>query len=186
VQEFDRREVASMIIESVSDIKNIPVVSVKEGAILGLVSRVYIDPEQLRLSGIAFKKKTLGTRMYVHADHIDLFGRDAVLIDADAHVINDGEVPERFRQRFKDLRKTDVATSKGDVIGAVKDLEIRAKDGAIVRIELTDGRVIDLGKMTVSIGRDHVVVKEEQLELLESPSATGDGLFSRLFHPEES
>lgn len=174
-----------MTTESVSDIKNIPVVSVLEGAMLGLVSRVYVDPEKKRLSGVAFKKKMLGPRLYVAADAIKRFGRDVVLIDEEAHVFTDGDGQDSLERRFKDLRKTEVATTKGDVIGSVADFEVNAGDGAITRLILADGRSIDLGRMDVSIGSSHVVVRDEQVILIDPIAGKGRGVHSRLYQPDE-
>jgi sporulation protein YlmC with PRC-barrel domain len=174
-----------MAIESVSDIKNIPVVSVLEGAILGLVSRVYIDPEKKTIAGVAFKKSMLGPRLYVAAGAIERFGRDVVLIDEEAHVIKDGEGKDSLDRRFRSLRKTEVATTVGDVIGSVDDFEVSAEDGAITRLVLVDGRSIDLGRMDVSIGLDHVVVREDQVSLIEAQGGNGSGVVSRLYQPDE-
>lgn len=119
-----------------------PVISVRDGQILGRVKDLYLDQELSTLTGIYLGGSGLFNRQYhyVTRDSITTLGQDAVLIlAADAIVESQSAAGDDDWLRRDDIQGRGVDTPGGTKIGAVDDV-ILTPQGHVMGFSL--GRVL--------------------------------------------
>ena len=70
--------------ELLSEFRGVLVISREEGANLGIVSRIYIDPGNAKIACLTLGRK--GNGRYIDPSDIISFGRDVVLVHSEAAV----------------------------------------------------------------------------------------------------
>lgn len=146
------------------EIKNLPVIDVLTGQLLGYVSDFKIANHEL-LEG--FYLVTLDNQVqYLSRDSISRIGRDAVLVKADlGEVILEGQ-PDWLGNAGPN--GSAVMTSKGEVLGILSDIFLEETEGSILGYEVSDGYFKDLfwGRKVIPTanvltwGKDTVIVDE--------------------------
>lgn len=97
-----------------------------EGSILGTITKVHIDTENFKVTGITIDMGLLKPDLFIGSKYIKNFGRDSVLLN---------KVPY---EKYKGLQ---VLTEGGKIIGKVK--QIIADDGRIKNFVVKSNKLID-------------------------------------------
>jgi uncharacterized protein YrrD len=145
------------------ELKNLPVIDVVSGQQLGYVVNYKMTNHEV-LAGLyllSFNNRVL----YLARDYITKIGRDAILVQAEAAQIIEGEPdwPDNAG-----LNSSAVMTTKGEVLGVLTDVLLEENAGNILGYELSDGyfndlfwgrKVIPTAKI-ITWGKDTVIVDE--------------------------
>jgi len=147
------------------EIKNLPVVEVAGGRILGSVQDLVLSDEH-KLQGLSFKTET-GQLRFLPQDRIINLGRDAVLVQGE---------PEEFPLFTTPYSShaapgTWVMTADGKNIGTIDDVVVEEEEGSVIGYEVSDGYLMDLlvgrkivaASNIITYGKDAVIVEENFL-----------------------
>jgi len=119
-----------------------------EGSILGVITKVHIDKNNMKVTGITIDMGLLKPDLFVGSKYIKYFGIDAVLLNKIPH------------DKFKGLK---VLTEGGELIGKVKSIvtdKKRIKEFVIASKKIWDGPyAINYGDIK-EIG-DRIILKGE-------------------------
>ena len=172
--------------EHASEIRGFPVISRKEGAMLGTVAAIYLDTAANSVAALSYRPRRMSRdRYYVAAQSVQIVGRDIVLIgsESDTTQITDASVPAG--QCLKELQGSWVTTSEGKHLGALADVDFSQKDWAITRLILSEDRSLPVDANDIRIG-DEIIVPAEYADRLEVLHESDPGVLRRIFGTEPS
>jgi sporulation protein YlmC with PRC-barrel domain len=170
-----------MSTDTVSEIRGVDVITGDEGANLGSVSHIYIDPETKKLSALFFKNRKNGKVSYVANEHISLVGEDVVVIQDRARAMAlEGQVQEQeLGRRLRKLRGMVVTTDEGKNLGKLEDFEHDRETRLLSRLHLDEGRTLPIEADRVTIGPDTIIVPAEYTARVENGAGKA-GFFKRV------
>ena len=154
---------------SVNELKGKTILSVNDGAKIGSVDDVLIDPNSLRIaaltvtSGGVFDRET----NYVPASDVNKWGKDAVLVEGREVFRTEADITDRERwiSAGNKLNGLTMVDSHGTRLGRIEDVLID-ESGKIVSYRISDSmmggssRDIPAGN-TKAMGEDVVIVEAE-------------------------
>lgn len=164
--------------ESYGEISGAPVVTTREGAILGKVTTLYVDADARRLAGIACRRRWHDDEVNLPIESIELVGRDVVLVRSEEDVDGAGVIGGQRVKRLDELYKMEVATTSGRKLGRLRDLELD-DEAHIVGLHVDEGS-FDVDRDKLELGEDLIIVPED-IEIDTSDSHRG--LLARFFAP---
>jgi len=146
------------------EIRNLPVIDILNGQLLGYVQDFKTD-SYARVQGlylVTLEKQAY----YLPFEAISKMGADAVLVKSELLKLSDS--PTEWSEALG-LSERTVLTSSGEILGQVSDLLIEEEEGNIAGYEVSDGYLKDvfLGRKVVPTadiltwGIDSVIVKED-------------------------
>jgi uncharacterized protein YrrD len=154
---------------SVNELKGKTILSVNEGAKIGSVDDVLIDPNSLRIaaltvtSGGVFDRET----NYVPASDVNKWGKDAVLVEGREVFRAEADISDRetWISAGNKLNGLTMVDSQGTRLGRIEDVMID-ESGKIVSYRISDsmmgGRSRDIpAGTTKAMGEDVVIVESE-------------------------
>jgi sporulation protein YlmC with PRC-barrel domain len=163
-----------------SEIRRLSGVTREEGAQLGDVARVFVDPEARRLRGLSFKGGPLrGEERYVDVDDVELVGEDVVLVNRRASAVELEDGAPGGAQAVQEMRGRPVTTRTGTHLGKLEELWVQAPGWEIVELELDGHRVLEVAGADVALGADAIIVPEPAEGALRQLEAEG-GWISQL------
>lgn len=169
--------------EHASELRGFLVVARKEGAQLGHLSAIYVDPVQKRIAALTFRKRWLGGGEYfVPIDAVQTLGRDVVLISSENEVTKIGDGKRPPGRSLKDLQGTWVTTANGKHLGTLVDLDFNT-DWNISDLSLADDRELPIELDALQIG-DEIIVPAEYADRVRSNSEAKPGFLRQLFGSE--
>lgn len=145
------------------EIKNLPLIDVTSGTVLGTVWDLLLADNQ-QLKGLAFVTNDQKLRFLPREQVVNL-GRDAVLVKGDQEsfplVTETGD--------HLQPAGTWVMTAEGKSLGTIDDIVVEDNGGSIVGYEISDGYLMDLlvGRKVVTAaniltqGKDAIIVDED-------------------------
>ncbi len=175
---------ASQQLTHVDELKGKPVISISNGARVGAVDDVAIDPESKRVAALIMSTGTMFQRdvVGIPADHVQVWGKDAILVrDADVLYRGTNWPPERAHwvhalDRFKG---TSVISTDGRRLGQVSNILLEP-GGILAGFTIGQSSVpnplnrgggtqaIFVGAASIkTLGRDVVIVDAELLAAAE-------------------
>lgn len=154
----------------------LPVLTLDEGAQLGKVKRVIVDPRQKRVAAFIVSQRGWNQQSLLPMSGVYALGSHAVTVDR-----GDLLIPIREAVEFQELLKGDrvrivgapVVTTGGELVGIVRDFEISGS-GAVESLFLAKGVLgsvlrrppIIQGEHVVALGRDAVLVADNVIDML--------------------
>lgn len=139
-----------------SDVVGVMVISREEGAHLGFLERIFIDPKRCALSAITFRHSRLSGERAVAAGAVVGFGRDVVVIENEKAAVPVEDLTEESTLALRDFRGRWVTTQQGERLGTLVDMTVSDEGWRIAELHL-------LGKNIPVIADDLVVGKDELL-----------------------
>jgi sporulation protein YlmC with PRC-barrel domain len=171
--------------EHASEIRGYEIVTEKEGARLGNVSHVFLDPEAKKVSGVTFRPNMLGHESWVDATDITLIGRDVILIKTEEKARSlTGDAPWVHGRSLKELQGIPVVTHAGKQLGKLKDLEVQGEQWTISELMLSDAQRVPVEQPDLVIGPDQVVLPENYADRVTSESSSEPRFLRRVFSAE--
>lgn len=168
------------MLDRVSDLRGIAVVSGDEGAQLGTLSAVYIDPTKNCIAAIGYRTRRIGgDEFYVLASDVKTLGKDVVLISGEKAARRIAGVTKAPGHNLKDLQGSWVTTMNGHHLGTVLDLHFKPETWAIAMIELADDRQLPVDASEIKIG-DEILVPASYAERVQASERKG-GFMRRVF-----
>jgi sporulation protein YlmC with PRC-barrel domain len=168
--------------EHASEIRGYDIVTEKEGARLGHVSQVFLDPGEKKVSGLTFKPTMLSHESWVDATDITLIGRDVILIKAEEKAKSlAGDAPWVHGRSLKDLQGIAVVTKAGEQLGKLKDLEVQGEQWAISELTLSDARRLPIERDDLCIGPDQIILPEGYADRVTQADASEPSFLGRVF-----
>ena len=155
-------------------VKGTAVVSLADGAKLGAIDHVYLDPHRKEIVAFSFHQGgLLGGKQagVVDVGHVHAFGPDAVTIDGAAAVRNELAIDARCDGLIdlEDLLKRTVITEGGTVVGQVAAVQFGQDSYKLTAVEVTGG----LFQGTRSIAADHIAQIGAELVVVADAVVTG-------------
>jgi sporulation protein YlmC with PRC-barrel domain len=152
-----------------SRLKDMPVVSMAEGAKVGNVVDVLFDPADLRL--VALGLTGASGQAIVPFGALRAIGADAVTIaDVAATQAAGGQTALGGARRLDDLLGLPVVNGEGAVVGTIEDLEVDAADGRLTALVAHRGGVLGLGGTRVSVPASAVRGVGPKLVTVDAPA----------------
>ncbi len=153
-------------------VKGTPVVSLADGATLGMVDHVYFDPERLAVAGFTFHQRAGlfgvggGSSGLVDISDVHSFGSDAVTV-RDVSVIRSELAVDTDDRGFLDLEtllNRTVMTDSGTTVGRVAAIEFGDSSHSLVALDVVSEGSDDHGRILASeiqtIGPDLIIVAD--------------------------
>lgn len=171
--------------EKIYGILGFQVVSLEEGALLGKVSALLLDPATRSLTCLRVKPPS-GDEAYVKVEHVRLLGRDVVLVEADKALVElDDKAVEGLRD-VADLRGILVGTLGGRHIGKLLDIDVVAGTWALSSLLFEGRRRLPVEPADVTLGVDQVLVPAGYAErIVAVEKEGGPGLLGRIAESAE-
>ena len=145
------------MIESAAELRGLSVITREDGALLGSVSGVTVDPVRRAIATLILRARSAPRKeLFVPMEEIELIGRDAILIksQSSAHPIEGGDLPGKS---LRALQGAWVTTLEGKHLGTLIDIDFSARDGRISELELAEGKRIAVDGAEITIG-DEILV----------------------------
>lgn len=145
--------------ESISELRGVLVIAKEEGAQLGAVTGVHIDPSTRRLAAVSFRSHGAAMEQYVAAENILSIGYDIIFVKSRvaARPFQRSEHPGW--RSLRDLQGLWVTSLDGVHLGVLLDLELEPDTGMLADFRLLDGRILPIMKAEeVTIGNDEILV----------------------------
>lgn len=162
------------MLEHASDIRGILVVSAKEGAQLGTVSEVHIDPQTKHVVAFSYRTRRIGgDRYYVPVEDVDRVGRDVLLIASEEAVVHQTNGEHAPGRSLEDLQGMRVTTMDGKHLGELADIDISYADWSIGALVLSDARRLPVEVADIRVGDDVLVPADSAGRLVEPAEKSG-------------
>lgn len=150
-------------------VKGMPVVSLADGATLGVVDHVYFDPGQLAVVGFTFHQRGGlfggGASGLIDISDVHAFGSDAVTVNDVAVVRSDLtiEVGHGELLDLETLLKRTVMTETGETIGRVAAIQFGDASHALVALDLdADGGPRRIAASEIkTVGPELIIVADQ-------------------------
>jgi sporulation protein YlmC with PRC-barrel domain len=126
--------------DHICDLHGMQVISLSEGAILGTVSAIHVDPRRKRLAGIAFRGNLRSEHGFASSDIVRQIGRDVISISSEDDAVVDGVGTREHAVNIEDLKGTWVTTLNGRHLGSLVDFDFSPENWDITHLILTGGR----------------------------------------------
>jgi uncharacterized protein YrrD len=162
-------------------LKGLAVISIADGAKLGTIDDIYLDPAAKRVVGFSVAGGSVGgapdAGLTIDATEVHTLGQDALTL-ADMTSPHGAGVSAAYGSLalLEDLAKRKVVTEGGTHVGQVASVEFDEQTFALTQVEVSPGffrtnRSVTADQL-VSIGEDVVVVADAVLAEAE-PATTG-------------
>jgi uncharacterized protein YrrD len=125
-------------------LKDIPVVSMADGARVGNVQEVLFDTAALRIAALLLK--TPNGQSILPFAAVGSIGGDAVMVASTA--ATEGAAGQTGREALRglgDLVGLPVVTAEGTILGEVEDMELTPADGRLAALEVRSGGMLGIG-----------------------------------------
>lgn len=133
-----------------SALKDMPVMSMGDGAKVGTVKDVLFDSTQLRV--VALVLKSSGGESILPLDAIRNIGEDAIMVEqATVTQGSMGQAPLVGHRGLDDLLSLQVVNSAGTHLGQVRDVQIDPVGGRLVSLSVHRGGMLGVGGTSVTV-----------------------------------
>ncbi|HAZ13596.1 MAG: hypothetical protein A2X86_13775 [Bdellovibrionales bacterium GWA2_49_15] len=158
------------------------IVTQKEGAHLGDVMDVYLDPIAKRLSAILFTKNALGMgeKFLINAENIEALGEDVLIASDKSCAIRLSEATEIPGVALETFKGVKVTTLLGKNLGIIDDIQLRPSNLRIGEIIFEDGKRLVVDPSEITMGEDAVLVPEDYTSKVVIQVAESESLMGRL------
>ncbi len=130
--------------------KDMPLVSMADGAKVGSVEDVLLDAADLRVAALLLRAND--GQSIVPFALVRNIGADAVIVESTA--ATEGTTGQTARENLRglgDLTGLPVVDSEGTNLGAVTDVEFAPDDGRLIEIEVHSGGMLGLGGTSLTV-----------------------------------
>lgn len=154
----------------VKDLRGKTILSVSDGAKIGSVDDILIDPDALRIAALVVNQGSMFDRetRLVPAQDVNKWGRDAILVDGREVFRSDAEVEhrERWLSASDKLDGLTIVNTEGTRLGRIDDILID-DSGRIVAYRASEGtfggKSWDIpAQSTKTLGGDVIIVEGDQ------------------------
>jgi sporulation protein YlmC with PRC-barrel domain len=166
--------------EPISQLEGILIVAKEEGAQLGKVSGIFMDPALRKLAAVTFRPHSIGPMHFVPVEEIAWIGHDVLFLSRKgaSHPYSGSDHPNW--RPLKDIQGLWVTTQDGTHLGVVLDVEIDPKAWTIAELSLADGHFLPVKPEEIVIGLDEVIVPSSYRAHLKGAKAEAKGLLARV------
>jgi sporulation protein YlmC with PRC-barrel domain len=157
------------------------VIAHREGAQLGDVAHVFLDPENKNISGMTLKSKVFGKESWFGVEEIETIGTDVILLKGEASLTPLAKAGVTKGKSLKDIRGTRVVTADGKLLGTLDDFEVQGDDWSISELYLDKNRRLPVASAEIKIGEDQIIVPAEYSERVVEEPEDNSGFFHKIF-----
>lgn len=152
-----------------------------EGAFLGTISTVLIDPESRRLARVGVRRHRWSPEQVADAAQIVSIGKDVVLLTSEASLQVATQMDGNMRS-LQELKGLWVTTTDGDHVGMLEDIEIEPGDWRVSELHLRGGQMLEIrGAEDCVLGHDEILVSPAAKATMSHVAEPRRGLRERLF-----
>jgi sporulation protein YlmC with PRC-barrel domain len=173
-----RGEEASAM-ESIAELRGIPVVDLETGSILGSVAGLTVDQHTGVIATLVYRAKKGKQRFAVPTAQVAKIGRDVVLLRAQSGQPID-KIEDAPGVSLKELQGCWVTTLEGRHLGTLVDIDFSASDWRVSELELAEGKHLAVEAEALRFG-DEILVPSEYLERVKEMPKERYGALGRFF-----
>jgi sporulation protein YlmC with PRC-barrel domain len=166
--------------EHATEILGYTVIAHKEGAQMGRVSHVFVDPKTKAMSGLTFKSRFMADEQWIGVQDIELLGKDVILVRTEASAKRLGADESAHGRSLKELRGTAIVTMEGKKIGTLEDVDFADDGSTISGLHLNGGRQLAVEIDALNIGVDQVMVPAEYENRITTEKKDDPGFLRRV------
>lgn len=136
-------------------LRNMPVVSMADGAKVGNVEDVLFDAADLRV--VALLLRTSSGQSLVPFASVSNIGADAVIIESTT--ATEGAAGQTARDGLRgldELTNLPVVNGEGTILGEVTDLEFAPADGRLSEIDVHSGGILGIGVTHLTVAASSI------------------------------
>ena len=160
---------------NIDKLKGMAIISVSEGARLGRVDDVLIDPSGIQIGALKIARD--GQQFMIPFNLIKSIGSDAITVES-SQVTQAGSATAGGLVGLRDFKKLKMVDEAGTLLGALAGVEFDQQNGRIVQLSVHKGGLLGLGGTTTAvdtsqvrgIGREVVTVSAEAAAAVEQES----------------
>ncbi|MGH2560875.1 MAG: PRC-barrel domain-containing protein [Thermomicrobiales bacterium] len=167
----------------IKDLKGLTVVSIAEGDKVGLINRIYLDPQSRKIGGLSVEPGGSllepDSRKLIDIDDIHSLGPDALTL-ADKDAVCGDQTNERWMELvdLDDVVKEKVVTEGGEYVGQVTTIQFESSTWSLTGVEVSPGFFRDnkmIGNEDVTtIGPELVIVSDSVCADTSEPAVTDE------------
>ena len=166
-------------IEHASELRGVLLVAREEGAQLGTVTGINVNPDSKQIAAIRFRPKTGRKEAFVLMADVQLIGRDVVLVSSEIAVKPIEDDITAPGKNLEELQGAWVTTTEGKHLGTLVDVDFRPRDWLISELDLSDGKSLEVDPTELRIGDEVIVPASYAKRVKEAPKQPG--VMSRIF-----
>lgn len=169
------------MLESIEELRGIGVVDMEQGAILGTLHAMTVDPATGVIEALVYRAK--GGGLYsAPTQNVQKLGRDLVLLaPADSEAIDTLE--DAPGVSLKELQGSRVTTLEGKHLGTLVDIDFSPSDWRVSELELSGRKRLPVAAEKLKIGDEILVPGGSEGQLKDVPRERY-GVMGRLLGPE--
>ncbi len=161
-------------------IKGFPVVSLEDGAMIGKVQELLVDPSEKKVEALLVGEKGFlkGRTQFISYSRVNNIGKDVITVEPGRQLVT-----ADVHAHLENLKKysflgNNVITQDGDYLARVQDYTFNPQTGKIENLLLYDFREeLNIEKEmflsmegVLNLGRDYIIVRSNYLEYFHKPS----------------
>ena len=167
-----------------SELKGFLVVAREEGAELGTLSAIRIDPETKAVVGFDIRTRRVGGKvLFAPVNVVDRLGREVLLLTSERAVREVTDVTPSPGRSLKELQGIWVTSMDGRHLGTLIDLDFSPGDWRIRELVLAEDKHLAVDPDELRIG-DEILVPEQGAAQIQVSQEPKSGLIARGFGPE--
>ena len=157
----------------VSRLKDMPVVSMADGAQFGVVKELLFDTSDFRLTALLLRADSGESTLPFGSIHS--IGSDAIIVESAGDTAGaKGQAVLDTARDLEDLMGLSAVNGEGTLLGKVKDLEIGEQDGRLTKLEVHRGGVLGIGGTSVTVPPSAIRSIGPKLITVDMPSDPGE------------
>lgn len=169
--------------EHASELRGLLVVALEEGAVLGNLSSLYVDPETKRVSALTWRTARVGgDRFYAPMSAVKIVGSDVVIVTTKS--AGEKITPDLpAGKSLSELQGVRVTTTEGKHLGTLVDLDFTPPDWNITTLILAEDKELAVDGADIKMA-DEIIVPSEYAAKVVSTKEEGPGFLQRTFGKE--
>jgi sporulation protein YlmC with PRC-barrel domain len=161
------------------DIKGMWVATYTEGAMLGTVNNIYLDPEEKKVVGLVLRTGTplAGEDLWIDIKNVKKIGVDLIFLSKGNTVAKDEPQGKKLAQ----LIGMPISSKDGRALGQLVDVEVDRDSWQITELGLNNNQSVPVDRMETVLGEDLILVQAKVEPETRSSQKNKENLVDQVF-----
>jgi len=168
-------------------LKGLVVASLREGKLLGRVSKVFIHKQNAGVSGLLIRDQSWSLEyQYISVTEIQSLGEDIIFVDSKDSLKKPKDTKSKSEISTKDLQGQWVTTLSGKHLGQFEDAIFLTSNWKVTELTMSENKRLTVDQGDITFGFDEILVPNEYISKVQHSKVKKPSIFSRIFHEEPS
>jgi len=160
-------------------IKNHPVVNLEDGALMGKIQDLLVNPAEKKVEALLVGEKglLLSRTQYILYDRVYKIGKDVITIEPGKHLVTADQHTHLENLKNYSFLGNSVISQEGDYLAKVKDFTFQTSGGEIEylilaefkeELQMHEEMFLHI-KGVLNLGRDYVIIRPDYMDYLQAP-----------------